>query len=243
MAIFRAKFHVTPQEVDFTRRQTLPALGSCLLDAASWSAASFGFGLEDLRRQGLAWVLSRLHIEMARYAQADDDIDIETWPRDCNRLTSARHFRVLGHAGNLLGEATSLWSVIDFETRRPVDLLSKVDLRPFCTEQNVAAAAPTRVDELRTEPLATHTVRYSDIDFNAHTNSMKYIQWMLDTFDLAQFDGQRIAAFDINYAHEARFGETVSILRADTEQGYHFDLKSEGGHSFCKAKFTFAPNL
>lgn len=243
MAIFKEKFRIMPQEVDFTGRQTLPALGSCMLNAASGSAASFGFGLEHLHSRGMSWVLSRLHIEMQHYACMDDEIEIETWPRDCNRLTSARHFHIFGHTGNLLGEATSLWSVIDFETRRPVDMLAKVDLRPFVTEQDVAAAPPARIDELHTEPIATHTVHYSDIDFNAHTNSMKYIQWMLDTLDLAQFDGQHIATLDINYAHEARFGETVNILRAESERGYHFDLKSETGRSFCKAKMAFAPNI
>ncbi len=242
MAILRIKYHIMPQDVDFAQQQTLTALGNCLLDAACQSATSFGFGIEAFTKRRLSWVLSRLHLEMAHYARVNDDIEIETWPRDCNRLASARYFRIFDHAGSLIGEATSLWSVLDYDTRHPVNLLEQVDLRPFCTEQEVAAAAPKRIDELHTAPLATHTVRYSDIDFNAHTNSMKYIQWMLDTLDLAQFDGQHIATFDINYVREARFGETVSILRAGTAEGYHFDLKSDAGQSFCKAKFAFAPN-
>ncbi len=242
MATLTVHYHIRPQDVDFAQQQTFFALGNCLLDAASQSASSFGFGIEEFTQRRLSWVISRLHVETTRYASVNDDIAIETWPRDCNRLASARHFRIYDKAGLLIGEATSLWSVLDYDTRRPVNLLEQVDMRPFCIEQDVAAAAPKRIDELHTAPIATHTVRYSDLDFNAHTNSMKYIQWMLDTLDLAQFDGQHIAAIDINYVHEARFGEAVSILRADTADGYQFDLKSDAGHSFCKAKLAFAPN-
>lgn len=237
--IYTQQYKVIPQEVDFTCRQSLPSLGNFLLDAASLSAATFGLGLNDLSQRGLTWVVSRLHISLKRNARLQEVITIDTWPRDCNRLASARYYRITGDDGTVIGNCTSLWSVINFETRRPVDLLTEADLRPFITEQEVDTRPPMRIDELHTEPIATHTVRYSDLDFNVHTNSMKYVQWMLDTLPLEQFQHRHIAAFDINYAHEARFGQEIKILRNEIDGGYHFDLKSDENKSFCKAKILF----
>ena len=243
MLPYRKEFQVAAQDVDVTRHQVLPAFGSCLLNTAGQAADQLGVGLEHLYRRGLAWVLSRLHLEMERLPLVDEKIVVETWVSDCARLVTGRNFRVVSADGQVIAQATSLWSVINFETRRPVDLLQQVDMTPFIVDQTVTVPPPPRVDELRGEPVAVHTVRYSDIDFNAHTNSMKYVQWMLDTFDLQRFENQHIVAFDINYTHEAVFGEQVDILRETKADGaFHFDLKVPSGRSCCKANIAFAPD-
>lgn len=243
MLPYRKEFQVAAQDVDVTRHQALPAFGSCLLNTAGQAADQLGVGLEHLYQRGLAWVLSRLHLEMERLPLVDEKIVVETWVSDCARLVTGRNFRVVSADGQVIAQATSLWSVINFETRRPVDLLQQVDMTPFIVDQTVTVPPPPRVDELRGEPVAVHTVRYSDIDFNAHTNSMKYVQWMLDTFDLQQFENQHIVAFDINYTHEAVFGEQVDILRETKADGaFHFDLKVPSGRSCCKANIAFAPD-
>ena len=98
---------------------------------------------------------------------------------------------------------------------------------------------PARLEELYVEPKSTHTVNYSDIDLNKHTNSMKYVEWMLNTFDLAQFENRLLSRFDVNYTHEALFGEQISILRHDSDDVTHFDLKSSTGRSICKTRMEF----
>ena len=232
------------QDVDVTRHQALPAFGSCLLNTAGQAADQLGVGLEHLYRRGLAWVLSRLHLEMERLPMVDEKIVVETWVSDCARLVTGRNFRVVSADGQVVAQATSLWSVINLATRRPVDLLQMVDMTPFIVEQTFAVPAPPRIDDLQGEPTAMHTVRYSDIDFNAHTNSMKYVQWMLDTLDIQQFEHRHIAVFDINYTHEAVFGEQIAILReVKGDCAFRFDLKAPSGRSCCKANIVFAPDV
>ncbi|MGM9747058.1 MAG: acyl-[acyl-carrier-protein] thioesterase [Paludibacteraceae bacterium] len=244
MLPYRQTFEVSAQEVDFTRHQSLPALGGCLLNTAGLAAEQLGVGLEQLYRRGLSWVLSRLHIELSRLPLIDERITIETWVHDCGRLVTGRNFRVSAADGSVIAQATSLWSVINFETRRPVDLLQMVNMTPFIVEQTFAVPAPPRIDDLQGEPTAMHTVRYSDIDFNAHTNSMKYVQWMLDTLDIQQFEHRHIAVFDINYTHEAVFGEQIAILReVKSDCAFRFDLKAPSGRSCCKANIIFAPDV
>ena len=48
----RFEFFIYPQEVDYTKRMTLTALGSCLLNAAGLAAAEKGFGRSEERRVG-----------------------------------------------------------------------------------------------------------------------------------------------------------------------------------------------
>ena len=44
----RFEFFIYPQEVDYTKRMTLTALGSCLLNAAGLAAAEKGFGKDAI---------------------------------------------------------------------------------------------------------------------------------------------------------------------------------------------------
>ena len=235
----RFEFFIYPQEVDYTKRMTLTALGSCLLNAAGLAAAEKGFGMEAMHAQGWAWVVSRLAVEMKHYPTQYEQITVETWVNDCGRLVTTRNFAIFNAAGERLGDATSLWSMIDLSTRRPVNLHEKMDLSDVIIAEPAFIEPPARLDELHLEPIATHTVHYSDIDLNKHTNSMKYVEWMLNTFDLAQFEHRILARFDVNYTHEALFGEQIAIVRADTEHETHFDLKSSEGRSLCKTRMVF----
>ena len=74
MLPYRKEFQVAAQDVDVTRHQALPAFGSCLLNTAGQAADQLGVGLEHLYRRGLAWVLSRLHLEMERLPMVDEKI-------------------------------------------------------------------------------------------------------------------------------------------------------------------------
>ncbi|HPW90355.1 MAG TPA: thioesterase [Paludibacteraceae bacterium] len=235
----RFEFFIYPQEVDYTKRMTLTALGGCLLNAAGLAASEKGFGMESMHAQGLAWVVSRLAIEMEHYPTQYEKITIETWVHDCGKLVTTRNFVIFNERGEQLGKATSLWSMIDFATRRPVNLQEKTDLSDAIIAGNPIMEAPIRLDELHVEPIDTHTVRYSDIDFNKHTNSMKYIEWMLNTFNLAQFEHRILARFDVNYTHEALFGEQIAIVRDEKGDEIYFDLKSSTGRSLCKTRMVF----
>ncbi len=236
----RFEFFIYPQEVDYTKQITLTALGSCLLNAAGLAAVEKGFGMETVHAQGLAWVVSRLAIEMKKYPTHYEKITIETWVNECGRLVTTRNFSIFSAEGEHLGDATSWWSMIDLTTRRPVNLHEKTNLEQVIIDEPSVMNPPVRLNELQLEPIAIHTVNYSDIDFNKHTNSMKYVEWMLNTFDLSQYENRTLARFDVNYTHEALFGEQISILRQDSNDVTHFDLKSSSGRSLCKTRMMFS---
>ena len=157
-------------------------------------------------------------------------------------LASTRHFRIYGSGGDVIGEATSLWSMIDITTRRPVDLREKTNLSSFIEEgEAVSIAKPRKVAEPGAEAstVRTHTVAYSDIDMNRHANSMKYLQWVLDTYPLERFEAGRIARCDINYSHEVRYGEKISAVKEETagaegRELHLFEIRNGEGRTCCR---------
>jgi acyl-ACP thioesterase len=81
-----------------------------------------------------------------------------------------------------------------------------------------------------------YLVAYSDIDFNGHVNSMKYLEWMIDTLPAGVTASMGALRLDINYLHEARQGDALTICRAaGADGGYVFDIKNADGVSICRA--------
>ncbi|MDR2684071.1 MAG: acyl-[acyl-carrier-protein] thioesterase [Prevotellaceae bacterium] len=234
-------FEVTPQDVDFTRRITLVSLGNYILNTAGTAASLNNFGLETLLNENLAWVVSRLAIEMKYYPVQYEQFSIETWVEDYGKLFTTRNFKVFDKKSNVIGAASSVWAVINLNTRRPYSLQNKMEWNRFATGIGAGIEKPVKIDETVPEIPATayHTVCYSDIDFNQHTNSMKYVQWLADTFDLTIFEQKNIIRFDANYIHEARFGEKTAIFVDEKENKTLCGIKNSDNNLLCKIRLVW----
>ena len=69
-----------------------------------------------------------------------------------------------------------------------------------------------------------YTVKYSDIDMNNHVNSMKYIQWVIDTLPIEKIK-KGIKKIDINYIKEALYGDELLIQHYSKEEKDIFEIK------------------
>jgi acyl-ACP thioesterase len=232
---------VTPQDVDFTRRITIISLGDYILNTAGAAASLNNFGMEKLQEENLAWVVSRFAVEMNCYPAQYEEFTIETWVEDYGRLFTTRNFKIFDKNQQPIGSACSIWAIIDLETRRSINLDAKIEWKRFATGINAGIERPVRIEEVtaKNEPNAYHSIVYSDIDFNQHVNSMKYVQWFADTLDLQRFKNKNIARMDVNYMHEALFGEQVQIFTREAEQKTLCEIKNSDNKALCKIQFIW----
>jgi acyl-ACP thioesterase len=82
-------------------------------------------------------------------------------------------------------------------------------------------------------------VVYSDIDFNRHMNTLRYIDLIFDTLPLEQFEKGDAMRLDINFLAEARYGEVVSVGYLDAEGTRQFEITSDAEKVLCRAKIDF----
>ena len=235
-------FYIYPREADASKRISIQNVGAYILDAAGMAAKSHGFGMNDMHERGLAWVTSRLAIEMMEYPREYETISIETWVEDCGSLFTTRNFLIYDAKKRVIGQASTLWSMIDFKTRKMVDLLKSTDLaNHVVTTQNplFTIAKPKRVDYKPTnEPSHHHKVVVSDIDMNQHVNSMKYLQWTIDTLSLEEIINGTINRIDINYLREALYDQNIQIHSEITENCHKFELRNEEGVACCRIQLS-----
>ncbi|MDR2498974.1 MAG: acyl-[acyl-carrier-protein] thioesterase [Tannerellaceae bacterium] len=228
---------------DFNGRATLPLIGTFILQAATNHAQKRGFGFDSMSASGMAWVLSRLSIEMTEYPEHNSCIRVETWVEAVANYFTRRCFRIINSNEITLGHALSIWAAIDLNTRQPVDIPTACpELKDYVeTDKSCPISSIARIPPLKeANPADAYIVRYSDIDINRHMNSIKYIEHVLNLFDIEMFNQNQIRKFDINYLAEGIFGDKIELYMqppAGTSE-YLVDSR-KGADSVCRSRIIW----
>ena len=230
------KYQVQPQEVDFLKEMTFVRLGDCILTTAGKNATGNGFGIQQLQKINATWILSKIAIEMIAPLREFQNYAIETWVEDVGRVGTTRNFNILDEQGNAIGGASSVWAMLNLSTRRPVDLQSLEKLKESAEGGNPPIEKPMRLPDVSGESISRHTIKYSDIDMNAHVNSVSYIKWLCDLFPKETYTKKFIRRFELNYINESLWGEKIEIFREERQtDDFFFEMKRDD-RTICKAR-------
>ena len=229
------EYEIKYQEVDVQRKLRLYNLENYLLEVAGTVADSLNFGIARLHPMGLTWILTRMSIEMFELPTHCDRIRIETWIESSAHMLSSRDFRIY-KGEKLIGQVKSVWAVLDMEKREIVNIFDH-PMFDNSIDGEVIEMARVRMTTIP-EPtgVVAHKVVYSDIDYNGHCNSCRYLQAMTDAY-LPDYYGKKVR-LDINYSKEAMLGETLQTYYLVTADGVQYQQKNEAGETSCSAKIT-----
>ena len=230
---------VTCYDTDASWRLKPASFMNLAQEAAGRHAVYLGFGYDDLIASNTAWILSRVHVEFIDTPQWRDKVTLTTWHKGLNRLFFLRDFILTDEAGNPKVKATTSWLVMNLETRRLVRDPKLMEEGTTCTE-NVIETPADKVQmpkDAEAEFVLDHKVAYSDVDTNGHANNAMYMQWAMDAVDYETASSRAVKSFTINFNHEIKPMETVSLYRTsvEMEDGLHVWVEGKVGDvsAFC----------
>lgn len=222
-------YRVEPQEVDFTLYATLPSLGAAILNAAGIDAHSKGFGVDILNTENHSWVLSRMAMEFDYRPKQYSDYTVTTWINEYGRVLSTRNF-TLCVDGHEFGRAVTQWAMLDLTNRTAVDLshigAAHADAIVNCPSPT---EKPRKIRTVTPTLHSQHRIVYSDIDFNRHVNTMRYIEMMCDMLPLDLITSSASIRLDIHFLHESRYGQILNIGCELREQEALFEICTDDG--------------
>jgi acyl-ACP thioesterase len=228
-------YRIEPQDVDFTLRASVASLINYMLNVAGTDAHNKGFGVEVLQDNSYTWVLLRFSIEIATRPAQYDNITIDTWINDFNRLSSTRNFR-MQRDNTTIASGVSQWCVLNMETRQSVDMSMMKDAHDkFIVSEPSPIAPPARLRAIEASTTISRPVVYSDIDFNRHVNTLRYVDMIFDTLPLDIIEKSEALRMDINFLAEARYGEIISIGSVCDGGKWQFEISSDSGKTICRA--------
>lgn len=236
------KFHIESYVCDFMGKATLPVIGTFILQAATIHAHERGFGYDAISKDNAAWVLSRLSIQMKEYPGYDQYLTVETWVEDVSKFFTQRCFRFIDKDNRVIGYARSIWAAINMITRRPIDIPTwRPDLANYIeADWECHAEKPAKILSVDgIEPTMGYSVRYSDIDINQHMNSVKYIEHIINVFDLSVFKDKFIEKFEIVYLTEGMFGDKLKLYKEKVSENEYLVDTKRGEESVCRSRIIW----
>ena len=209
--IGKYEFTAEPFHCDFSGRMFLGHLGNQMLNAADFHSTDRGMGMKYLMTLNRSWVLSRLAIEMDDMPEQHEQYTVETWVESAMKFFTSRNFCVSDGKGRIFGYGRSIWAMIDTETRQPTDIYAIdngviknwIETEKVCPIEKGGRVKMSGNDEW----VRTIDIHYNDIDINGHVNSVKYIEHVLDLWDIAWYKEHRLRRFEIAYVAETHQGD------------------------------------
>jgi len=230
------------QETDTTRRWRLYSLENTLLQVAADVANELGFGIRQLLPYGYTWILTRMDIEMRELPMHGDTVTVQTWIERNAHMLSVRNFRIYNGdstQGELIGRVSSVWAVLDLKTRQIVNAFDMPMFDGCVDGEPLVLPRQLRMLPLCEEKEAfTSQVMYSDLDYNGHCNSCKYLEHMLNIHRPSFMNAPTPFRLTINYSREIVEGDTYSVKYSDTDDACQWQLLNAKGETSASARLT-----
>jgi len=217
---FEKEYRIHVYETGPDGKLNLTSLFNYLQDIASDHAIKLGFGRDDLMRENRFWVLSRIYAEIILLPEWEDSIIVKTWPNGTDKLFALRNFYVSYPDGRHIASATSSWLILDRTTRkvqRPDNILTKFysDLHP--NQSPIRYASKLEPASSGSKEAQLYRIKVSDLDINLHTNNVKYLTWVSDSYNLEFILKNVPVSAEINYLAESQFDEEIVIKTSEDE--------------------------
>lgn len=224
----KSQFTVRASEIDYRGQATLPALISYMHEAAWENTVTLGISLYDLLKQDMTWVLQRMRVEMFRYPRHSEKVTVETWASGRERIFMHRDFRIYSADHKLLGQATSVWLVMDMVKRQLVslpELITSIEVVPTEEPLPFAKRKLPALQEATYEQLIP--VRWHDIDLNRHVTNTRYLQWVLDTMPLEVLEQKQLREVDIHLPGRKPAGRHRDRCRCTSRRARHISAQAQ----------------
>ena len=204
-------------------------------ETAGDHCARLGIGRSVMDSLGIAWVLSRSRVSLYRAPRLNEVISVETWPLPPRHQFYPRINAFRDAEGNVIGEAASLWLLMDLTTRRVVN--SNVVLAHLPDNADMPAGIPLGAARaLAGEAIEGAFVPpYADFDLNGHANNTKYLDWTCSALGHGVMAKHRLAEFTISYEREIRPDEAIRTQLVRQGDAFSFCGFAGDRRGFCVA--------
>lgn len=219
MEKFVVRHKLGGNDVNMHMRLRTSSMFSLLQQAASMHCDALDLGPEHTIGRGFLWVITRQKAEIVSLPRYEDEITIETWPGITKHVIFPRYYRILDAKGNVLVNASSVWTLIDANTRSLATFDKHgISLEGLVTGEELSLPrAPQAIDFTEEHGF---TVPFSYIDINGHMNNTRYFDLTEDLIE-APSAGERLKSIVVEYSNEARLGEQLNVKIGQDAKKYY----------------------
>lgn len=232
--IMELAFEVKQEQADSQGRMRPSGLARQMERITQEHLAAFGMDYKSLREEGKAWVISWTSIYIAGLPKVGDQVILRMWPGKNKSVMYKREYGFYSETGTPLASVSSLFLMMDINTRSVASPTEKVKGIPVITVPG--EAKPPKMREAMPESFAEHTMRKvhpNEIDGNGHMNNACYLEWAEDIQTAENCEETIPAYIWVQYNKELQEGQEAALHYHVTEK--ELDLVGSSGEEDCFA--------
>lgn len=228
MAIFEHDFDFSIRDIDKNTELTNKAILGFFEDIGGYQSDVAGYGLKDIEKTKLSWVLLHWKIKVLKRMKYGDEIHVKTWSRGAVRACCYRDFEIFNSKGELCVIATSRWALIHLE--KGLMRLTDELVEKYQTE-NKSVFKDFKFDKLR-EPtnysnIYEYTVTRRDIDINNHMHNLCYLDLAYEALPKDIYENSSFDNIEIMYKSGAFLGNNLKCFYSQVDNEHFITIKSE----------------
>lgn len=260
--VFRQNFSIRSYEIGADKTASVETMMNHLQETAlnhvkTAGLLGDGFGsTPEMSKRNLIWVVTKMNVLVDRYPTWGDVVQVDTWVAASGKNGMRRDWLVRDSmTGEILTRASSLWVMMNKETRR----LSKI---PDEVREEIDGyfmdSPPIIDDDSRKLPKLDDnnadyihsglTPKWSDLDVNQHVNNVKYVGWILESAPASVVETHELAGMTLGYRRECRRDSVLQSLTSVVDQenpGFvecqHLLRLEGGGGEIVKGRTMWRP--
>lgn len=231
---------VSPHDLDENNIASASAILRYLQDSAYGQMYNNPPSMDDLRRDGKTFLLSRIAFTSYQPLKVYDKLISQSWACESKGASYLRCGRLL-RGDDVVAELMAIWALIDIPSKRLLRVSEYP--QPYTNEPPLELEMPTRLripKDAEMSLLGEYTVFYRDVDLNRHINNTNYPNILCSM--LPDMSGKRVTKAVINYNHEAALGNTIQVYsmpHASDPDTVLFRTVRPDGQTNVEAEMTF----
>lgn len=222
-------------ETDEKGRLSITGLVNYFQDASTFQSEELGVGIQYMKEERRAWVLSSWQIVIERMPKLGEKVIATTWPYEFNAFYGLRNFALLDENGNYLAKANSIWALIDADKQRPIRCSENI-LEKYVLEDPLDmdyAPRKIAVPEGGTMENSIIIGRHL-LDTNHHVNNGQYIAlaaaYLPKDFKIGQLRAE--------YRMQARLHDVMFPIVCKQGELITVSMCNEKGRPYAVVEFT-----
>lgn len=239
--ICKADFVVDYEYVDKYDKLTYKGFLRYLLDAGSKHSDIAGYGLKDVPKTGLVWLVLGWKLKIFDRPLSDSVIHVETWSAGSEKVCSYRDYKVYNDKNELIAIATSKWVLFNKNTNSITRITEEIVSAYSPIDEHVFDETIPKLAEPSGEVCNTYnyTIMRRDIDTNNHVHNTNYLDIALECLPQETYENMNYGMVEIMYKKQALLGDKTSSFYYHEDDGDYVVIKSEDlSKLHCIVKFS-----
>ena len=227
MAILKHTFNFSIRDINKNTELTNKAILGFFEDVGGYHSDITGYGLKDIEKTKLSWVLLHSKMKVLKRMKYGDTINVKTWSRGAVRACCYRDYEIYNSKNELCVIGTSKWTLIHLE--KGLIRLTDELIEKYQTENRVVFEN-FNFDKLKEpdESLLTfeYKVQRRDIDINNHMHNLCYLDLAYEALPQEIYENVSFDNVEIMYKNGAFLGDNLKCFYSNVNNEYFVTIKS-----------------